>query len=366
MKLLIHLDKRIKKVTKTKYKKLKKLAKDETLKKHVSERLTEHLDLFTFYNDFYNYCEEFLPDIITMANLMTLRPASHDVSDISTDSEHVCEPNMNNITPSNPSICNDQCNSATLVDGRYEGKFVSPNVINLSKRNLSKDEISLLSKGLKFVPTPRHINKAKIKEELEIFGRKLRLMWHFRNDEREFTTNLFKKKSKFNPRNKDPVIEIYLSRLEDEIMSLQDNLRYNNLTKGERNAMFALRDDTSIIIKEADKGSGVVVWDRDDYLQEAENQLKDKEVYKELKGDVESPIIKIVKNAISKVHKRRDISEETLDYFLVNNPKVGRFYLLPKIHKRLHNVPGRPVISNSGYFTENISSFVEYHLKPLA
>ena len=48
------------------------------------------------------------------------------------------------------------------------------------------------------------------------------------------------------------------------------------------------------------------------------------------------------------------------------NPKFGRFYLLPKIHKRLHNVPGRPVISNSGYYTENILAFLEYHLKPIA
>ena len=42
------------------------------------------------------------------------------------------------------------------------------------------------------------------------------------------------------------------------------------------------------------------------------------------------------------------------------------FYLLPKIYKRLHNVPGRSVISNCGFYTENISSFLDYHLQPLA
>ena len=59
-----------------------------------------------------------------------------------------------------------------------------------------------------------------------------------------------------------------------------------------------------------------------------------------------------------KIRDRRDISDSTLDYFLVNNPKLGRFYLLPKIHKRLQNMPGRLVISNSGYYTENISAFL--------
>ena len=39
----------------------------------------------------------------------------------------------------------------------------------------------------------------------------------------------------------------------------------------------------------------------------------------------------------------------------MKDPKFARFYLLPKIHKRLHNVPGRPVIFNSGCYAENIS-----------
>ena len=59
------------------------------------------------------------------------------------------------------------------------------------------------------------------------------------------------------------------------------------------------------------------------------------------------------------------MSNVTLNYFAVEDPKFARFYLLPKIHKRLHNVPGRPVISNCSFYTENISSFLDYHLQPL-
>ena len=40
--------------------------------------------------------------------------------------------------------------------------------------------------------------------------------------------------------------------------------------------------------------------------------------------------------------------------------------MLPKIHKRLNNVPGRPAISNCGYYTENISTLLDFHLQPLA
>ena len=75
---------------------------------------------------------------------------------------------------------------------------------------------------------------------------------------------------------------------------------------------------------------------------------------------------KAIKSCITEIKKRRDISLETQEYFMINNPRLGRFYMLPKIHKRLFNVPGRPVVSNTQYHTENISSFLDYHLQPLA
>ena len=37
---------------------------------------------------------------------------------------------------------------------------------------------------------------------------------------------------------------------------------------------------------------------------------------------------------------------------------------MPKIHKQLESVPGRPVISNCGTPTENFFEFLDFHLKP--
>ena len=128
--------------------------------------------------------------------------------------------------------------------------------------------------------------------------------------------------------------------MEEEIPSLEYKVGYSNLTKRERDTVYSLKNDNSIIIKEADKGSAVVAWDRDDYLRESKNQLNDKNVYKELSGNAEGPLEKVIKTVLKKIRDRRDISDNTLDYFLFNNPKLGRFYLLPKIHKWLQNVPG--------------------------
>ena len=141
---------------------------------------------------------------------------------------------------------------------------------------------------------------------------------------------------------------------EKEEVNLSDSVS-DRLSNVEKCPIFFKR---SIIIKDAVKGSGVVVWEREDYLAEAKKQLGNKKVFQELRGDVEGPLKKIIKKVIRKVRNRGDSSHETLDYFSVNNLKLGRFYLLPKIHKRLHNLPGRPVTSNSGFYTEDICSFM--------
>ena len=59
-------------------------------------------------------------------------------------------------------VPNESENVAMFRGNRLEGKFVSKNVINLSRRNLSSAEISLLSKGLKFVPTANKIDHRKV------------------------------------------------------------------------------------------------------------------------------------------------------------------------------------------------------------
>ena len=61
------------------------------------------------------------------------------------------------------------------------------------------------------------------------------------------------------------------------------------------------------------------------------------------------------------------ISEKERKYFSYNFKKascLGKMYLLPKIHKRLHHVLVRHVISNCGTPTENHPEFMDHHLQP--
>ena len=52
-------------------------------------------------------------------------------------------------------------------------------------------------------------------------------------------------------------------------------LGYSNFISEEWRGKWSLADDQKIVIKQGDKGSCVVVWDRVDYLLETERKLND-------------------------------------------------------------------------------------------
>ena len=156
-------------------------------------------------------------------------------------------------------------NVVKMLNNKLQGNFVSKNVVNLSRRNLTGSEITLLSKRLNFVPTSNTIDKAKLKMELEALDRILRLKWHFRNGENVFDLDQFEPKSSFNPHNKDAAIEVYMSSLEEKLIKIEiPKDKYNSLTSKERQALYDLKNDKNMVIKGADKGSAVVIWDRED------------------------------------------------------------------------------------------------------
>ena len=76
-----------------------------------------------------------------------------------------------------------------------------------------------------------------------------------------------------------------------------------------------------------------------------EKQLGDKDIYEDVCDD-SGPLRSIIDKTIEKIRKRGDLNVDTITYFIIKNPKFARFYFLPKIHKRLHDVPGRPVTVN--------------------
>ncbi|XP_033729648.1 uncharacterized protein LOC117318802 [Pecten maximus] len=135
----------------------------------------------------------------------------------------------------------------------------------------------------------------------------------------------------------------------------------DNLGMGERKALQALKRNTDIVIKPADKGSAVVVMNREDYIQEANRQLSNETFYRKVDQDLTGEHANKVNAAISRIQLKGDIDKDTAEFLRCDSPRAGSFYLLPKIHKAGN--PGRPIINSIGHPTEKISKFIDFHLR---
>ena len=224
-----------------------------------------------------------------------------------------------------------------------------------------------------YAPIENKINETELRNDFNEFCRRMRLKWYFRN---EVTPNFsevpaFRPKSSWNPPKGHPNLEVFLSEVEKELFTVADSkLGYSNLSKEEWKAMRTLADDRTIVIKKADKGSCVVVWDRNDYIKEAEKQLNDASFYKNVcfNAKLLQELIGTSKKLFQNLKAKGKISDKQLKYFTYQYKKVtnlSKLYLLPKIHKRLANIPGGPILSNCGTPTEKAYEFLDHHLKPV-
>ena len=269
-------------------------------------------------------------------------------------------------------------NKATATDeGRSQGSFCSKTVFNLSQRVLSEIEIQVLEKALDFAPNQKSINENELRKDFEYFSRRMRIRWNFRDQPSEDFSDkpAFRPKSNWKHPPGHPGLELFLSQLEKEIFNglLNDSISIpSNMSKEEWEALRGLADDRSIVIKQADKGSCVVVWCRDDYIKEANKQLEAKTVNKDInfKETILSDLVDKSNRIFKSLYTHKFITEKELKYFSYDfgfqkTANLGKLNLLPKIHKRLYNVPGRPVISNCGTPTEKASEFLDFYLKSL-
>ena len=204
-------------------------------------------------------------------------------------------------------------------------------VINLSTRKLSTDEMSILSRGLKFCPTPPCPDPGQGREDLDKLHRRLRLKSHFvpsqntstatvfnRNDpnlfsSKAFSHHKFKKPSTWRGPIGPATLEAYIASNE-----MDYNLRPSytppqrqNISPGERKALRSLTQDRSIVIKPADKGSSIVVLNRLDYLREGYKQLSDDKFYKRMNEDLTVKHVKEVNDLIEDTFQntRRHLSD---------------------------------------------------------
>ena len=239
---------------------------------------------------------------------------------------------------------------------------------NLSDYEMSTDQINLLSKGLKFIPTPT-MGETRIKRQLlqdfKEFERRMRLKYIFHGQDKE--PHPFYVKSHWEPPVQPSVaLENYLEGVKTELAEIKLSKPKQNLPQKERQAIRELKTNSEINIKKADKGSTTVLMNKKDKIEEARVQLDDKNNYLPLETSMVRETFNRVQELINELHRHNYIDDMTKKWLCQtpDPPRIPVFYTLTKIHKP--TPVGRPIISGCDGPTERISSFVDYILQPIA
>ena len=249
----------------------------------------------------------------------------------------------------------------------------------MSNYQLSTDQVTVLTKGLNFIPTPNKDNPTKILQDILLFDSKIRLKYHFHHNpdhsncntsqdsnpiEQPTNTILCPSSGWTPPSGQKPFLDTYRNSIIKEFLKDLDQpklSRKKNLTNKEYQAMRYLHNNPNIIIKQTDKGGSIAIMNTVDYVKEAQRQLFNQQHYKTLDRDPTNPYNRYVHHHIDQAWRMGIIDENTQENLQAMNPKIASFYLLPKIHKP--NNPGRPIGNSIGSVTEMISAFVDEHLR---
>lgn len=177
------------------------------------------------------------------------------------------------------------------------------------------------------------------------------------------------------PHKLPPQLNTWIKKDLDEFKKTFLPLRQSsNLTSQEAEALKQLKDNKQIVIKPADKGSAIVIMDREQYLWEGYRQLNDTKYYKKLKKPIYLDTVPQVKKIISSLYTKRFINAKQKSYLIgQGEPRPRIFYMLPKIHKdskkwsRPHKIPpGRPIVSDCSSETYFTAEYLDHYLNPLS
>ena len=214
-------------------------------------------------------------------------------------------------------------------------------IFNLSNRVLSKEEEEILKLGLQF----------------GVSSGKVRFVEHYLHFEK-FIQQL----SKLKKDNEQ------FEEISSKIKGLaQEGYKYkpNSNTCGvSLDVLDQLKKDKTLIITKPDKGRGVLILNKSDYVNKTNEILNDETKFKKIDGDWFKIILKL-EDKLNRLLRsiKNKLPDNIFDYLFASGSLPGVLYGLPKIHKV--DCPIRPILSAIGTFNYNLAKFLVPILSPL-
>ncbi|XP_065658272.1 uncharacterized protein LOC136082776 [Hydra vulgaris] len=213
----------------------------------------------------------------------------------------------------------------------------------MSSYTLQHHELDLLNNGLNFALPPAFIKKTDVFAQFDSIAQFL-------------NTQL---------RNKDSELQV-----KSELSHLANNYVYKYTPEGclrKHKIIKRLRKNENIVITRRDKGNGIIVLNKVDYITSLNNIISDKTKFKELKDD---PTIKREVSLQGYLRKLKKLKCFEKDIYNKINPvgsQTARIYALPKMHKLSKDsslTSFRPIISTIGTYNYKLARQLSDLLSP--
>ena len=273
-------------------------------------------------------------------------------------------------------------------------------IYNLSSVDLKDEDLSVLTKGLSFSPTP---NTPTLPQQLELlrhfnkFAQSLRSVYvhatrkpnvkktiQLEHTDPQLKAPTLHRPMKFLPKQShitfaqiysgEPILELYIDNtknaINENLPTLFTPIKNSNISFKERQAIKKFTQTrTQLTLKPADKNLGLVVLNTDDYLHLCTAHLSNTNTYRQCNSFPAATIHKTLQDTLVEFSEILKPHKKLYDCLLPSEKKTQtpRFYGIPKVHKRFTILPPiRPIVSHSNSLLTPTGKFIDHVLQPIA
>ncbi|XP_043925694.1 dynein axonemal heavy chain 10 [Protopterus annectens] len=155
--------------------------------------------------------------------------------------------------------------------------------------------------------------------------------------------------------------------IQDVDYMLHNTFNYHqNLSSSESKALKNLQSmASSLRFMKSDKGSNIVVMKRDSYIKGILNILNNSDEYETISLFDIHRCQRSIHSYLYEALMEGDISHELYEFCVIEEPRIGVFFGIPKTHKSLENPPFRPIVSSPHSITEGLALVIDALLGPI-
>ena len=163
------------------------------------------------------------------------------------------------------------------------------------------------------------------------------------------------------PPGRDLNQDLYIEMVKEDVVTGIEQTTEANLTQPEQTALRGLMNNNCIVIRPADKGSGIVVMDTEDYIKKVEEDLQSNNTYKRQTANKLTTVNNKVKKMVKEMHSQGLIDDKLRQYMMPGSVQEGKVKANPKMHKP--GAPIRTIISGIDHPTEKMAEVAESQLE---